>query len=112
MQLTDLTKTLTDTAYVAIGFGVLAIQKAQVQRRDLAKQLSGLTAELTGDRAELRTKVAKLSRDIEGRIDPVVDELTDRLPESAKDAVKTARTTAKEYAELLRSRLEATGAAA
>ncbi|HUQ40264.1 MAG TPA: hypothetical protein VM030_08925 [Acidimicrobiales bacterium] len=104
MQLTDLTKTLEDTAYVAIGFGVLAFQKAQVQRRDLAKQLSGL------DGTELRTKVAKLSRDLEGRIDPVVDELQERLPAQAKEAVQTARATAKTVTEQLRSKLETAAA--
>lgn len=106
MQLDDLTKTLEDTAYVAIGFGVLAFQKAQVRRRDLAKQLS----DLAGERGELRVGLAKLSRDIEGRIDPVVDELQERLPAQAREAVATARKAAKDLTEDLRTRLETAAA--
>jgi hypothetical protein len=32
-------RALTDAAYVAIGFGVLGLQKVQVRRRELTRQL-------------------------------------------------------------------------
>ena len=35
----DVTKTVKDAAYVTVGLGVLAFQKAQVARRDLTKQV-------------------------------------------------------------------------
>ncbi len=35
----DITKTVKDAAYVAVGFGVLAFQRAQVRRRELEQQL-------------------------------------------------------------------------
>ena len=44
--LNDLSKTLKDAAYVAVGFGVLAFQKAQVRRRELEKQLAVSTETL------------------------------------------------------------------
>ncbi|CAB4364171.1 MAG: hypothetical protein F2681_00945 [Actinobacteria bacterium] len=36
-----------DAAYVAIGFGVLAFQQAQVRRRELEKVVSGIVRSLT-----------------------------------------------------------------
>jgi hypothetical protein len=40
-SLDELTKVLQDTVYVGIGLGVIAFQKAQVQRQALAKNLEG-----------------------------------------------------------------------
>ncbi|MBW3614752.1 MAG: hypothetical protein KY439_05505 [Actinobacteria bacterium] len=37
-NMSEVTNTLRDAAYVAVGFGVLAFQKAQVRRRELEKQ--------------------------------------------------------------------------
>lgn len=37
--LKDVTAILTDAAYVTVGFGVLAVQKAQVRRRELEKHI-------------------------------------------------------------------------
>ncbi len=39
VDMSEVTRTLKDAAYVAVGFGVLAFQKAQVRRRELEKQL-------------------------------------------------------------------------
>lgn len=35
-----------DAAYVAVGFGVLGLQRAQVRRRELRKRLEGLASQL------------------------------------------------------------------
>ncbi len=45
-NITDVTNTLKDAAYVAVGFGVLAFQKAQVRRRELEKQFEGQSTQL------------------------------------------------------------------
>ncbi len=37
-----LPKALEDAAYVSVGLGVLALQRAQVRRRELERQLAGL----------------------------------------------------------------------
>ncbi|MBW3557105.1 MAG: hypothetical protein KY454_09260 [Actinobacteria bacterium] len=39
VDMSEVTRTLKDAAYVTVGFGVLAFQKAQVRRRELEKQL-------------------------------------------------------------------------
>lgn len=40
-SLDEVAKVLQDAAYVSIGLGVIAFQKAQVQRQELSKNLQG-----------------------------------------------------------------------
>jgi hypothetical protein len=103
----DVTKTIKDAAYITIGFGVLAFQKAQVRRREIEKQLEGQTI-------DLRAQFSKVADEVEERIEPLVeavetslDQLEERLPEQAREAFKSARTAAKEAGEVLRTRLNA-----
>ena len=100
----DVTKTIKDAAYIAIGFGVLAFQKAQVRRREIEKQLEGQTT-------ELRAQLAKVAAEAEERIEPLVeavetslDQLEERLPDQAREAFKSARTAAREAGDVLRTR--------
>lgn len=44
----DLPKAVEDAAYVSIGLGVLAVQRAQVRRRELERELANLGDELEG----------------------------------------------------------------
>lgn len=99
----DLSKTLKDAAYVVVGFGVLAFQKAQVRRRELEKQF-GVSAET------LREQLTKVAADAEKNIEPVVeaveaslDQLEERLPEQAREVFKQVRTTAKQAGEQFRT---------
>ncbi len=58
-NMSDVTSTLRDAAYVAVGFGVLAFQKAQVRRRELEKEFEGqsnqLREQLAGVAREFKT---------------------------------------------------------
>jgi prefoldin subunit 5 len=93
----DVTKTVKDAAYVTVGLGVLAFQKAQVARRDLTKQVeSQLT--VTSE------QVQKLSKKVEGRITPVLDQVQQTVPAQAKDLVKQARTAAEQLQGQVRGR--------
>jgi prefoldin subunit 5 len=85
----DVTKTVKDAAYVTVGLGVLAFQKAQVARRDLTKQVETQLTQ-TGE------QVQKLSKKVEGRIQPVLGQLEQTVPTQAKDLVKQARTAAEQ----------------
>lgn len=42
----DLPRSLRDAAYMAVGFGVLGFQRAQVARRELARRLPDLAEHL------------------------------------------------------------------
>ena len=103
MEFRQIARTAEDAAYVTIGFGVLAVQKAQVRRREVQKQLED-------QRGLLSEQIAKFAKELEERIEPVVDGLESRLPESAKVAVQEARKAAKERFPQL-SRTSTTAAA-
>ncbi len=85
----DVTKTVKDAAYVTVGLGVLAFQKAQVARRDLTKQVETQLNQTT-------SQVKDLSKKVEGRIQPVLGQLEQTVPSQAKDLVKQARTAAEQ----------------
>jgi len=72
----DVRKTLTDSAYVAIGIGVLGFQQAQVRRRELQQRLTDgggcLGARAGNGRSridDLRQTVAGLAHEARGRVE-------------------------------------------
>lgn len=85
----DITKNLRDAAYIIVGLGVIGIQKAQVRRVELRKQL---------EQADIREQVAKLAKDVDDRIEPLVeavdqrlDVVEERLPEQVREVLAQAR---------------------
>ena len=85
----DVNKTLKDAAYVTVGLGVLAVQKAQVGRRELTKQVE---SQLNGTTEHLQ----KVARQFEERVSPLFDQIEGALPDTARDLVKQARTAARD----------------
>ena len=105
-------KPVKDAALIAIGFGVLGWNKAQVRRNELAARLESQTT-------ELRSQLAKVADEVEERLEPLMDavdtrldQLEEQLPAQARQAFKTARTVAKVTQQSLRSRLGTTPATA
>ncbi|MEJ7585715.1 MAG: hypothetical protein WKF43_16905 [Acidimicrobiales bacterium] len=117
----DLTRTFRDALYVGVGLGVIAFQKAQVQRVDFTKQVKSQLADarqqiekVNGSSddlvAEARRQIEKISEGFEDRVkmveerletiesqfDGILDQIEEKLPETARDLVKQARDTAKE----------------
>lgn len=99
----DLSKIAKDAFYVTVGLTVIALQKAQVQRNELRKQLSGQVGDAKSQlqalsrRVEDRVKtVEERLEGVESRLDSFLDQLEERLPEPAREAAKQARTAAKE----------------
>lgn len=125
----DLNKIVKDAAYVAIGFGVIAVQKAQVQRREITEQLQTQVidqarAQLTEARENLEKVTSdttaqweKLSgtvedrvklveerlSDLEDRIEQALDQVQAKLPEAAAELVSQARDAAKDAREQVRT---------
>jgi DNA anti-recombination protein RmuC len=127
----DLTRTVKDAAYVAVGFGVLGFQQAQVRRRALVKDLQAeqaqdrrshiesriesQLAEAGNQLAEARTQLACLAREVEQRLEPVMvdlsqraepvlEEIESRLPDPARGVWSQVRQAAKDTQEQLRAR--------
>ena len=115
----DVTKALRDVLYVSVGMGVIAIQKAQVRRQELQKQLKGQWGDARGqfdklgDTFEDRVKVVedRLS-DVEQQVDDLVDQLQDRLPEPAADVVRQLRRATKDVRGQVRELVRSNGRAA
>jgi ElaB/YqjD/DUF883 family membrane-anchored ribosome-binding protein len=112
--MTDVRSTVRDAVYVGIGFGVLAFQKAQVQRVELQKKLESNVGEAKGgfekltedvqDRLKLveerlealGKQVDDAADDFEEKLGKALDEIQDRLPEQIKDVFVKARTAGKD----------------
>jgi DNA anti-recombination protein RmuC len=92
----DVTKTVKDAAYVTVGLGVLAFQRAQVGRRELTKQVETQLKQVETQLSGTGEQVQRLASQLEQRIKPVLDQLEESVPATAKDLVKQARTAARE----------------
>jgi cell division septum initiation protein DivIVA len=99
---TDVTQSLKDAAYVAVGFSVIGFQKAQVRRQEVNRQLRGQRQQLETQLSGAREQVAGLVKGLEGAVQPVrqqiegsLDRIEERLPGQAKDLVRGARSLAK-----------------
>ena len=99
----DLTKLAKDAFYVSVGLAVIALQKLQVQRQELRKQVSGQVddakAQLQSISKVFDDRVKVVEERLEGvetRFESLLDQLEERLPEQAREVAKQARTAAKE----------------
>jgi hypothetical protein len=105
--------TARDAAYIAIGLGVLAVQRAQVRRQELAGHLR--SAQGIGEHvAAAPTELTKRVLVVDDAVEQVLDRLTaalapveGQLPDRARDLVVQARTQAKAAHRQLRSLLAA-----
>jgi hypothetical protein len=64
----DLTNALKDATYVSVGLGVIAFQRLQVRRNELAKALSGPAEEAKGTLDVLGSLVGERVKLVEERI--------------------------------------------
>jgi hypothetical protein len=110
----DILGTARDAAYVAVGLGVLAFQRAQVRRQELIKALSGTRGDLEGRLGGVREEILSGVKFIDGQLEHVLDTIEasiipveDRLPEPARDLVRQARTQANEVRQQIRQFLAA-----
>jgi hypothetical protein len=106
----DLVGTARDAAYVAVGLGVLAIQRAQVRRNELMKSLADQRGDLEGRFGGVREEIGRGVKFIDSRVEQVFTTLEatiipveDRLPEPVGDLVRQARTQAHDVRQQIRS---------
>ena len=99
----EITKMAKDALYVSVGLTVIAVQKLQVQRNELRKQVSGQVGDARTQvqaitkRFDDRVKVVEERLEgVEARFESLLDQLEDRLPEQARGVAKQAREAAKE----------------
>jgi hypothetical protein len=88
----EVTKALQDAAYVGVGLGVMAFQRAQVRRQELQKQVGRL-----GAAAEERVQLVEERLDaVEDRVEAALGEIEDRLPAQVASLARQARAAARE----------------
>jgi hypothetical protein len=80
----DVRKAIQDAAYIAVGVGVLAFQRAQVSRRETR-------ARLEQQRTQVRSRVEGVAREVRNRVEPIAEQLQGRLPEQLNKALETGR---------------------
>lgn len=68
---------LRDSLYTAVGFAVLGFQQAQVQRRQLQKEL------------------ARLAVEVDEKVEPVLDDLEAKLSDDLRPLLVSARSAAR-----------------
>ena len=125
--MTDVRAVIKDAAYVGIGFGVLAFQKAQVQRQELLKRIEAANGEarssftklgedvqdrlkLVEERLEaLGKQVDAAADEFEERLDAALDQVQERLPEQAKELFNKARTAGKDARTQVRQLVRTNG---
>ena len=75
-----------DAGYTAVGFGVLAYQRLQVRRRELARELG-----VPSGPAAVGKAAREIVRRTEKVVDPVLDGVERRLPAAARTPFHQAR---------------------
>jgi len=95
---TTVADTVRDAFYVGVGASVIAVQKLQVQRHELTKQVTKQVDEAKGsftsvsDLVDDRVKLLEERIDsLEGRLETILSQLETKLPEQARELVKSAR---------------------
>jgi hypothetical protein len=87
----EVTHTLQDVAYVSVGLGVLAFQRAQVRRQELRKQMSRL-----GAAAEERVQLVEERLDaVEEQVEATLGTIEARLPDQVASLARQARSAAR-----------------
>src|SRR4051794_39931498 len=92
LPMVDVSKPLRDAAYIVIGVGVMAFQKSQVRRVELAKQFEAQRKQLEGQATKARDQLGKLVKGVEERWEPVLKQLETRLEELEKRLPEQAAT--------------------
>ena len=98
-----------DAAYTIVGFGVLAIQRAQVQRRELAESISerfGANRKQVEELiASFEARLTSFDDAFEARLDEIVGRIGPRLPEQGETVLNQVHSVAKSARKQVRSLL-------
>lgn len=119
LTIDDINKAVKDSAFAAVGFGVLSLQRAQVRRRELTEQLHNNNGVFSSQIAAARGQLAEVTKLVEEQVAPArqqlvnvaklldeqvtpvrkqidvgFDELESRLPASARNVFASVRSTA------------------
>ena len=108
-DVTKLVEAARDAAYTLVGFGVLAIQRAQVQRREFAdsigERFGANRMQVEELIASFEARLTSFDDAIEARLDEIVGKVGPKLPEQAETALNQVHSVAKSARRQVRSLL-------
>ena len=108
-DVTKLVEAARDAAYTLVGFGVLAIQRAQVQRREFADSIGerfGANRKQVEELiASFEARLNSFDDAVEARLDEIVGKVGPKLPEQAETALNQVHSVAKSARRQVRSLL-------
>ncbi|MGH9088619.1 MAG: hypothetical protein ACRDYZ_11020 [Acidimicrobiales bacterium] len=102
---TEVAHRARDAAYMVVGLGVLGFQRAQVQRRQVQRRLSGeidLDQRLNGIRTAVTTGVLQIDELVEGAVQMVettLHPLEEQLPPVAREMAQRLHDQAREIGD-------------
>jgi hypothetical protein len=96
LGLSTATRAVEDAFYVSVGAGVLALQSAQVRRRELSSRLAAQFEDAQQAVDRLRAGADDGLRIVEHQVDEVLEHVEERLPESARDLLNQGRSVGSE----------------
>jgi hypothetical protein len=90
----ELASKARDAAYVVVGLGVLGVQRAQVQRQELARRAAGMDQHLTGIRSGIEAGGTQLGEWLDSTVqflETSLEPLEQQLPPQARELAGKAR---------------------
>jgi molecular chaperone GrpE (heat shock protein) len=100
-------KAVRDGAYVAVGFGVLAFQRAQVRRRELAKRLeqerANLTSQLNGTLTLEGLPFGEQLNELTSQLGGTGERLSDQWSEVGKSLAANVEATRAQLLDLVKT---------
>jgi hypothetical protein len=85
------TRAVEDAFYVSVGAGVLAVQSAQVRRREFQARLAEQLEDAQATVSRVRAGADDGLRVVEHQMDEVLGHVEERLPEGAGELISRSR---------------------
>jgi len=82
-KVNDPVKDLKDAAYAAVGLGVLGVQRLQVRRHDVTRQVEPQVREAA-------QRLQRLAAAADQALNPVLERIEGRLPDATRELVHSA----------------------
>ena len=95
-SITTATRAVEDAFYISVGAGVLAVQSAQVRRRELQARMAEQFEDAQGTVDRLRAGADDGLRIVEHQVDEVLEHVEERLPPTARELLDKGRTASAE----------------
>ncbi len=108
----DLVKTAKDSTYVAVGFGVQGLNKAQIRKDEFMGKVGGHTTAIGDNAMAARAKVFEVYQTLETRLEPIFQGIDGYvltaaalLPEPAGKIINSSRDVCLRAGEEIRARV-------